>query len=165
MKESDLRLRFVRATRYHYANRASCYTGRYIGIPGRIRTRNARSVFWHDFRFTTGIRSPWQIMKDQGVATATGFEPAPAIVTGWCSTVELHGQETDGSRERIRTSTWRINSPLSCQLDYARLVARDGFEPSSPGLWARHPPVRRPRSSPTETRTPFHCLKGSDPNP
>ena len=31
-------------------------------------------------------------MKDQGVATATGFEPAPATVTGWCSTIELHGQ-------------------------------------------------------------------------
>ena len=82
-------MRFVGAPRYHYANRACCF---FLGIPGRSRTRNARFVAWHDVLFTTGIRSPWQIMKDQGVATATGFEPASATLTRWCSTAELHGQ-------------------------------------------------------------------------
>ena len=97
MREPNPRLRFVRAPRYRYANRASCYIAFLLyGIPGRTRTCDARFVVWHDLLFTTGIRSPWQIMKDQGVATATGFEPAPAIVTGWCSTVELHGQELHG---------------------------------------------------------------------
>lgn len=74
-------------------------------IPGRIRTRNAKFVAWHDVLFTTGTRSPWQIMKDQGVATATGLEPATPTSTEWCSTIELYGLVCLGSRERTRTST------------------------------------------------------------
>ena len=50
MKELNLHSRFVGAMRYRYANRA----GTSLGIPGRIRTCDARFVVWHDIRFTTG---------------------------------------------------------------------------------------------------------------
>src|ERR1700743_554360 len=88
MKESNLHSRFVRATRFRYANRAKSPS---LCIPGRIRTRDTSFVVWRDIHFPTGTQAPWHVVKDQGVATVTGFEPAPAIVTGWCSTVELYG--------------------------------------------------------------------------